>query len=256
MQPSQIVSGFEFASVSFSWLSGFRFLRSNLVRINQPININVIKIHTFVFNAFQENTYVISDHTKECVVVDPGCYDERERKELDDYISNNQLSVGMLWNTHCHIDHVLGNDFVKRKYNVKLYVHPTEEFVLHAQKILASHYGFHLYQEATPDALLKEGDVMQFGEQKFSVLFVPGHSPGHVAFYNEKERTVIAGDVLFKSSIGRADLPGGNYNTLINSIHQKLFTLPDDVTVYPGHGPETTIGVEKKTNPFCALTLR
>lgn len=216
----------------------------------------MISIQSFVFNPFQENTYVIYDSTRESVIVDPGCYEEHEKEELAEFIADNDLKVKMLLNTHCHIDHVLGNAFIKEKYKTKLYIHPTEEFVLNAQRILAPHYGMHLYQEARPDGYLKEGDSVEFGGQNFSVLFVPGHSPGHIAFYNERERIVIAGDVLFQSSIGRTDLPGGNHSTLINSIHQKLFTLPDDVTVYPGHGSETTIGVEKRTNPFCALTLR
>ena len=216
----------------------------------------MIAIQSFVFNAFQENTYIIFDETKECVVVDPGCYDDDEKKELSDYILDHQLKVRMLLNTHCHIDHILGNEFVKQKYNTKLYIHQTEEFVLNAQKIFAPHYGFNRYQEAKPDGYLVEGDVVEFGLQKFAVLFVPGHSPGHIAFYNEKEKVVLAGDVLFQNSVGRTDLPGGNHNTLIDSIHKKLFTLPDEVTVYPGHGGETTIGVEKRTNPFCALTLR
>ena len=216
----------------------------------------MIAIQSFVFNAFQENTYIISDETKECVVVDPGCYDDDEKKELSDYVLDHQLKVRMLLNTHCHIDHILGNEFVKQKYSTKLYIHQTEEFVLNAQKIFAPHYGFNRYQEAKPDGYLVEGDVVEFGSQKFAVLFVPGHSPGHIAFYNEKEKVVLAGDVLFQNSVGRTDLPGGNHNTLIDSIHKKLFTLPDEVTVYPGHGGETTIGVEKRTNPFCALTLR
>ena len=216
----------------------------------------MIAIQSFVFNAFQENTYIISDETKECVVVDPGCYDDDEKKELSDYVLDHQLKVRMLLNTHCHIDHILGNEFVKQKYTTKLYIHQTEEFVLNAQKIFAPHYGFNRYQEAKPDGYLVEGDVVEFGLQKFAVLFVPGHSPGHIAFYNEKEKVVLAGDVLFQNSVGRTDLPGGNHNTLIDSIHKKLFTLPDEVTVYPGHGGETTIGIEKRTNPFCALTLR
>jgi hydroxyacylglutathione hydrolase len=209
-----------------------------------------------VFNPFQENTYVVYDETNEGVIVDPGCYDAHEKRELADFVNDNTLHVKLLLNTHCHIDHILGNAFVKEKFNVKLYVHATEEFVLNAQKILAPHYGMHMYQESKPDGYLKEGDVVEFGNQKFSVLFVPGHSPGHLAFYNEKERVVLGGDVLFQNSIGRTDLPGGNFNTLINSIHQKLFTLPDDVIVYPGHGSETSIGIEKRTNPFCALTPR
>ena len=216
----------------------------------------MISIQSFVFNPFQENTYVIYDDTKESVIVDPGCYDEEEKAELSDFIVDHKLTVKMLLNTHCHIDHVLGNAYIKEKYNTKLYIHPIEEFVLNAQKVLAPHYGMHNYHEAKPDAFLQEGDHIEFGAQKFRVLFVPGHSPGHIAFYNERERVVLAGDVLFQNGIGRTDLPGGNYETLISSIHQKLFTLPEEVSVYPGHGDETTIGMEKRTNPFCALTIR
>ena len=214
----------------------------------------LIQIQPFVFNPFQENTYVVYDDTKEAVVVDPGCYDDDEKSELADFISQNQLKVKMLLNTHCHIDHVLGNQFVKERFDTKLYIHPTEEFVLNAQKILAPHYGMHRYQESTPDFFLKEGDRVSFGSHELSVLFVPGHSPGHIAFYNDKEKVLIAGDVLFEGSIGRTDLPGGNFDTLIKSIHQKLFNLPDDVIVYPGHGGTTRIGIEKRINPFCAVT--
>lgn len=211
-------------------------------------------IQVFTFNPFQENTYVLYDETKESVIVDPGCYEDEEKKELADFIASNQLTVTRLLNTHCHIDHVLGNAFVREKYNTKLYIHRNDEPVLRAVSAYAPNYGFHLYHETTPDAYLEEGDEITVGNQKFEVLFVPGHAPGHVAFYNRKEKVVIGGDVLFQNSIGRTDLPGGNFETLINSIHQKLFTLPDDVSVYPGHGPKTTIGFEKLTNPFCALT--
>lgn len=213
----------------------------------------MIQIQSFVFNPFQENTYVLYDDTKEAVIIDPGCYDEDEKSDLADFIKVNHLSVKMLLNTHCHIDHVLGNHFVKEKFKVSLYIHRTEEFVLKAQKVLAPHYGMHGYQEAAPDFYLDERDTVKFGRQEFSILFVPGHSPGHIAFYNGQEKVLIAGDVLFEGSIGRTDLPGGNFDTLINSIHQKLFTLPDDVTVYPGHGGITRIGIEKRTNPFCAV---
>lgn len=214
----------------------------------------MLHIQVFVFNPFQENTYILYDETNECVVIDPGCYEEDEKIELADFIEANNLTVTRLLNTHCHIDHVLGNAFVKEKYKTKLYIHRNDEPVLRAVSAYAPNYGFNLYQETAPDVFLEEGDVINVGNQEFEVLFVPGHAPGHVAFYNKKEKVVIGGDVLFQNSIGRTDLPGGNLDTLINSIHQKLFTLPDDITVYPGHGPKTTIGFEKLTNPYCALT--
>lgn len=214
----------------------------------------MLKIQKFVFNPFQENTYVLYDETRDAVIVDPGCYENYEKQELQEFIESNELNVTMLLNTHGHIDHVLGNTFVKDKFQVKLFIHKTDEPVMRAVKAYAGNYGFPLYQEASVDGYLEEGNTISFGNQLFKILLVPGHSPGHVAFYNEKEKVVIGGDVLFQNSIGRTDLPGGNFDTLINSIHEKLFTLPDDVVVYAGHGPKTTIGFEKVTNPFCALT--
>lgn len=213
----------------------------------------MLQLQTFVFNPLQENTFVLFDETNECVIIDPGCYEDEEKKELSDFIEAQQLTVKMLLNTHCHVDHVLGNFFVKEKYKVKLYIHKIDENTLRAVKVYASNYGFNHYQETEPDAYLEEGKSISFGNQTLEILFVPGHAPGHVAFYNAEAKIIIGGDVLFYNSIGRTDLPGGNFDTLIQSIHQKLFTLPDDVTVYPGHGPETSIGYEKRTNPFCAL---
>lgn len=214
----------------------------------------MLQIQSFVFNPFQENTYVLYDETGECVVIDPGCYEAEERYELESFISDNKLSVKYLLNTHCHIDHVLGNYFVKEKYKVKFLMHQKDEQVLRAVKVYAPNYGLTQYHEALPDEFVEENQVITFGTQKLKVLFVPGHAPGHIAFYEESAGCVIGGDVLFYNSIGRTDLPGGNYETLIESIHKKLFTLPDNVVVYPGHGPETTVGFEKRTNPFCALT--
>ncbi|MFD1000640.1 MBL fold metallo-hydrolase [Ohtaekwangia kribbensis] len=213
----------------------------------------MLQLQSFVFNPLQENTYVLFDETKECVIIDPGCYEREEQYDLADFIETNQLKVVKLLNTHGHVDHVLGNAFVKETYKTKLYIHEQDAATLKAVKVYAPHYGFFQYQEAEPDIYLKEGEAVTFGNQSLDVLFVPGHAPGHIAFYHAASKTLIGGDVLFYNSIGRTDLPGGNYDTLIDSIHQKLFTLPDDVTVYPGHGPETTIGYEKKTNPFCAL---
>jgi hydroxyacylglutathione hydrolase len=213
----------------------------------------MFRIQSFVFNPFQENTFVLFDETKECIIVDPGCSDEREELQLKTFVDQQKLRVKLLLNTHCHIDHVLGNKIVKETYKVNLLIHHTEEPVLKAVEVYAPNYGFHLYQHQPPDGFLEEGDYIKLGNQTFVVLFVPGHSPGHVAFYSEKNRVLIGGDVLFYNSIGRTDMPGGDHDLLINSIHTKLFTLPDHVKVYPGHGPETTIGFEKKTNPFCAV---
>lgn len=214
----------------------------------------MIKLQSFVFNPLQENTYVLFDETKECVIIDPGCLEREEEEELSNFIQNEELKVTLLLNTHCHVDHVLGNYFVKEKYKVPLLIHPNDLPVLKAVKVYAPSYGIYQYQETEPDGYLKEGETIRFGNQNLRVLFVPGHAPGHVAFYHEADKLVIGGDVLFYNSIGRTDLPGGNFDTLITSIHNVLFKLPDDVTVYPGHGPETTIGFEKRTNPFCALT--
>jgi len=213
----------------------------------------MLSLQVFTFNPFEENTYVLYDETGECVIIDPGCYETEEQYELVDFIEHHSLRVTALLNTHCHIDHVLGNAFIKHKYGVKLYIHQKDEPVLRAVQTYASNYGIVRYEAAEPDGYLDEGQEVAFGNQKLKVLFTPGHAPGHIVFYHEEAKTVIGGDVLFYNSIGRTDLPGGDFNTLINSIHQKLFTLPDDVTVYPGHGPETTIGHEKRTNPFCGL---
>lgn len=214
----------------------------------------MLQVRKFTFNPFMENTYVLYDETKNCVIIDPGCVEKEEENELTEFIQSNQLVVKQLINTHCHIDHVLGNAFVKRKFNVPLIIHPIEEPMLRAVKSYASNYGFFQYQDSTPDSFLNEGDQVIVGNQKLDVLFVPGHSPGHIALYDAATKILIGGDVLFENSIGRTDLPGGDYDTLINSIHQKFFTLPDDVTVYCGHGSETSIGFEKRTNPFCALS--
>lgn len=216
----------------------------------------MLSLQSFTFNPFQENTYVLYDETGDCVIIDPGCYEPDEQKALTDFIKTNGLRVTALLNTHCHIDHVLGNAFVKRTYNVKLYIHPKDEPVLRAVQAYAPNYGFVRYEESEPDGYLEEGQYVTFGNQKLAILFTPGHAPGHIVFYNEETRILIGGDVLFFNSIGRTDLPGGDYNTLISSIHEKLFTLPGDVTVYPGHGPKTTIDHEKRTNPFCGITAR
>lgn len=214
----------------------------------------MIKIRTFTFNPFSENTYVLHDsETAEAVIIDPGCSAREEQQELQDYISSKGLKVVKLLNTHCHIDHVLGNTWVKEKYNTEIYIHKEDEQVLRAVETYAPVYGFPQYQPSLPDHFLKEGDMVKFGNSALEVLFVPGHAPGHIAFYNKNQDFCINGDCLFQSSIGRTDLPGGDFDTLIRSIRNKLFTLPDQTVIYCGHGPETTIGHEKKFNPFCRV---
>jgi len=209
-----------------------------------------MKIARFTFNPFAENTYVLQDDTNECVVVDSGCSDQHEKDQLKNYIAANNLKVVRLLNTHCHIDHVLGNKFVANTYNVGLEIHEKDLETLRAIPVYAPVYGITNYQEQLPASYLNEGEQVKFGNTTLEIIFAPGHAPGHVVFYNKEDKTLIAGDVLFQESIGRTDLPGGDHETLLNSIRTKLFVLPDDVTVYPGHGPETTIGHEKKYNPF------
>lgn len=235
---------------------GYKWEVSHKFNVFLKQTSGMLNVASFVFNPFQENTYLLHDETLDCVVVDPGCYEKEEEQELAEHVEKAQLNVVMILNTHCHIDHVLGNAFVKDRFNVPLYIHSIEEPYLRAVSSYASNYGFFQYRESTPDGFLSEHEEIRFGNQKLKILFTPGHSPGHVVFYHAQSKKLIGGDVLFYNSIGRTDLPGGNGSTLIESIHNKLFTLPDDVTVYPGHGQETTIGFEKRTNPFCGLTVR
>jgi hydroxyacylglutathione hydrolase len=216
----------------------------------------MLSVQFFEFNPFQENTYVLWDETLEAVIVDPGCYEKEEQNELESFIESKKLKIKYLLNTHCHIDHVLGNYYVKEKYKVPFLIYAVELPVFRAVKSYASNYGFPGYQEVLPDEYITEKEPIHFGNTRLSVIFLPGHSPGHVGFYNAEQKILIGGDVLFQNSIGRTDLPGGNFETLIQSIHQKLFTLPDEVVVFPGHGDATTIGEEKISNPFCALSPR
>lgn len=226
---------------------------TNLCNQKLPCTVN---IEVFVFNPLMENTYVLYDQSKECVIVDPGCYDPREKTILTDFIREQGLDVKLLLNTHCHIDHVLGNKYVMDTYKVDLAIHKTDVQTLQAVKIYAPNYGFMHFDESEPTVFLEEGDVVSFGETELEVLFVPGHAPGHIAFYHKESATCVSGDVLFRNSIGRTDLPGGDTATLMDSIHKKMFQLPDETTVLSGHGEETTIGYEKKHNPFCRLTTQ
>ena len=206
----------------------------------------------FTFNPFQENTYVIYEENGECIIIDPGCYTQTERDTLSAFISDGNLRPVRLLNTHCHLDHVFGNQYIADKYQLGLEIHQGELPVLEAVPQVSAMYGIpNVVPSPTPSAYLNAGDVISFGkETKLEVLFTPGHSPASVSFYNRKEGYLIGGDVLFQGSIGRTDLPGGDFNTLISSIKTQLFPLGDEVQVYSGHGPSTTIGEERRTNPF------
>ena len=207
-------------------------------------------IKVLTFNAVQENTYVLYNESHECIIIDPGCYSEEEKYVLQSFINDNGLRPVMLLNTHCHLDHVFGNKFIAEEYGITLQIHKNEEPVL--QMAPASGLMFNLPFDNYKGELifLKEGDVISLGEDSLQIIEASGHSPGSICFYCEKQKFIIGGDVLFYQSIGRTDLPGGSHESLIKNIKEKLFVLPEDVKVYPGHGPSTTIGDEIKQNPF------
>ncbi|MEI6595805.1 MAG: MBL fold metallo-hydrolase [Bacteroidota bacterium] len=210
----------------------------------------MISVQQFVFNEFQENTYVLYDESGECIIFDPGCHHASEQKILADFISEKKLNPVKLINTHCHIDHVLGNPFVAKKYDLELYMHQDELQTYSDTGRWAEMFGLVMEEIPERKVFINEGDQIKFGNSTLDIFFTPGHSIASLSFYNKAEKICISGDVLFQGSIGRTDLPGGNFDTLINSIKTKLFTLDDDVKVYSGHGDPTSIGFERKHNPF------
>jgi glyoxylase-like metal-dependent hydrolase (beta-lactamase superfamily II) len=210
----------------------------------------MLKIKQFTFNPVQENTYVIYDEKGACAIVDPGCYFDYEYKELTDFIDTGKLSPKCLLNTHCHLDHVFGNKKIAEIYGLTLMIHEKEKLLLEYAPASGKSWGLPFENYEGELIFLKEGEYLKLGDEQFLMLLTPGHSPGSISFYHQEQRFVISGDVLFRAGIGRTDLPGGDYETLITGIRTQLFTLPDDVMVYPGHGPETTIGYEKGHNPF------
>lgn len=211
----------------------------------------MVTVKKFVFNPFQENTYVLYDETKECIIVDPGCYQPHEKQELVDFIVNNELKPVKLVSTHSHIDHILGNKFVVTHFGISLHINKEDLETLERVPTYAGAYGFSDFEVSpSPTSYFDLEKGLSFGTSKLDIIFVPGHSPGHVVFYSEQDKFVINGDCLFYGSIGRTDLPGGDHELLLKSIKTKLFTLPDDTLVYCGHGPETNIGFEKMNNPF------
>jgi hydroxyacylglutathione hydrolase len=209
-----------------------------------------LTVHTLTFNPFQENTYVISAPSGECIIIDPGCFDQYEREELSALIEKHHWKPVRLINTHCHIDHILGNAYVSKTWNLGLEIHKGELPVLASGVTVSNMYGIPYDLSPEPTSFLAEGDAVVLDGITMKVLFTPGHSPASICLYNEKDGWVIAGDVLFYESIGRTDLPGGDHPTLLKSIRTQLFVLPNETIVYPGHGPSTKVGYEKMFNPF------
>lgn len=207
-------------------------------------------VKTFTFNPFQENTYVLSAASGKAIIVDPGMYFPQEFDEFFGYLEMHRLEPLMLLNTHTHLDHLFGNAAVLNRYRIPFAFHEADRPVFEAATSAGALYGLTFEKSPDPTFYLKEGEKVMLDGEGLEVRLAPGHSPGSVCLYHAEDGWVLAGDVLFQGSIGRSDLPGGNYDTLINSIQRELLTLPDATVVYSGHGPATTIGEERQSNPF------
>ena len=210
----------------------------------------MLSIRSFVFNPVSENTYLLYNEQKQCMVIDPGCYFDDERQLIRQFIADNQLQPVLLLNTHCHLDHVFGNKFIADTYGLTLQMHEKEKLVLEYAPTSGLMYNLPFDNYTGKFVFLKEGDKLVLGEDELLVIEAPGHSPGSICFYCARQHFIIGGDVLFQGSIGRTDLPLGDHRTLLNSIHRKLMVLPGETVVYSGHGSPTTIGEEKISNPF------
>ncbi len=209
-----------------------------------------LRIAQFTFNAFSENTYVIADEAGKAIIIDPGMTDESEDAILFEYIADEKLTPELILNTHCHLDHILGNSAAAQRYGIGMHCHAGEIPVIERAAATSLMFGIPYRASVMPERTLVEGDRVCIGNITFEILFVPGHAPGHLAFVCHDERVVFSGDVLFKGSVGRVDLPGCNAADLVRSIQTKMYALPDDYVVYSGHGPHTTIGEEKIDNFF------
>lgn len=210
----------------------------------------MLTLQSFTYGPFQENTYVLYNEHNEAIIIDPGMYELNEFDAFFSYLSEMDLKPTLLLNTHTHIDHIFGNAAVVMKYKVPLAFHELDKPVFDHQLTARAMYNLTFVPSPAPDYYLKENELVTLGSDSLQILLCPGHSPGSVCFYHKEQQFIIGGDVLFQQSIGRSDLPGGDYDRLVNSIHTQLFTLPDEVSVYSGHGPKTSIGFEKMNNPF------
>jgi hydroxyacylglutathione hydrolase len=210
----------------------------------------MIKIQRFVFNSFLVNCYVLMDESGQAIIIDAACYEAREKLELQEFIEKNNLKLLRNLNTHCHVDHILGNSFIAETYGIYPEYHEESGPFMRSATEVAGSFGYALNEILDPARYLVDKEKIIFGNSELEVMYTPGHADGSVCLYNRKQGFVMTGDVLFRDTIGRTDLPSGNFNLLMRSIREKLFTLPDETVVYPGHGPETSIGYEKMNNPF------
>ena len=210
----------------------------------------MIHLEKLVFNSFGVNTYILHDETAECIIIDPANYSEEEDRRLESYIENRQLKPVLHLNTHCHIDHVLGSRFLRKKYNIPFLAHREEKELLARAPLMGEIFGFHVQSLPEPDKYIEHNDTIRFGNSELRAIHVPGHSRGSLSYYAETAGFAITGDALFEGSIGRTDLPGGDYDTLITSIRNNLFALPPVTVIWPGHGNSSTIMNEIENNPF------
>ena len=213
----------------------------------------MLNVQSFTFNPVQENTYLLYNEERLCCIIDPGCYFASEEIELRNFIELHQLTPKYLLNTHCHLDHIFGNRFIHKTYGLVLHLHKLEKQVLDFGPASGQMWQLPFDNYDGELKYIDESDVIKLGNDELEILFTPGHSPGHICFYDKTSKFLIGGDVLFNGSVGRTDLPGGDFATLEQSIKTKLYTLHEDVIVYPGHGDSTTIGDEMKTNPFVKM---
>ncbi len=207
-------------------------------------------IASFVFNPFEENTYLVYDESGDCLIIDPGCYTGKEQKELKQFIAEKNLKPVRLINTHGHTDHIFGNAFVAETWNLQPEIHRGDLILLQRAVEMGQMFGMEVESSPKPRIIPDHADTIQFGNSRLEILHTPGHSPGSISLYSKEDQWVIVGDALFMMSIGRTDLPGGNYQQLIDSIKTKLLPLGDETVVYSGHGPSTKIGFERTNNPF------
>lgn len=212
-----------------------------------------MKLHRFTFNPLQENTYVIWCETSlDCAIIDAGNYNSEENSILKNFIEEHRLTPKYLLGTHAHIDHIFGNYWVKNTYNIPYLLHSEDLKMIERSETMAAIWNLNYTPSPLPDQFINHGETLTLGSSTLEIRFVPGHAPGHVIFIHHDSQWAVVGDTVFRGSIGRTDLPGGNHELLLQKIEEQIFTLPDNYTLYSGHGPETTVQHEKSSNPFFA----